>query len=125
MRSAQRGMSLSGFLLLAIALASILKLTVTIVPPYIDHWAIDKAIKALLKDTNAQTSPADLKKGLGTRFSVNNIRSHSVEDFVYSKDGAVSIVDVDYEVRRNIVANIDVVISFQKTYSSAEIASFK
>lgn len=119
MRRRQQGISYIGVMILIAIAGVILKVTTVVAPPYLEYMTIDKAIKAMLRDPQADNmSVADAKSGLSTRFEVNNVTDQKPEDFVYTKDGNKLVIDLDYEVRRHLGANIDVVIHFKNTYTS-------
>lgn len=98
-------------------LGVLIKVVATVGPAYYDSYTIDKIIVSLFRDGRAN-SVADFKRGLGDRFQINNIRDKSPEDFEYGFEDKNLIVNVDYEVRKPFIGNMDVVMHFKKTYSS-------
>lgn len=119
----QRGMSYLGILTLLGISGLILKIAVAIGPAYYDNYTIEKIIISLFRDGRAN-SVADFKRGLDDRFQINNIRNKSADDFKYTFEDKKLTVLVDYEVRENFVANIDLVMHFKKTYGSELKADF-
>jgi hypothetical protein len=47
---------------------------------------------------------------------VNNIRGFDLKQIQIEKDGDIVHLNVDYEVRNNIISNVDAVIHFQHEY---------
>jgi len=123
MRRWQKGMSYLGILALIGIFGILIKVAATVGPPYYDHYTIDKIITSLYRDGRGN-SIADFKRGLENRFQINNIRDKKPDDFEYSFDDRKLVVVVDYEVRKPFIGNIDLVMSFKKTYGSELKADF-
>lgn len=117
MKRYQQGMSYFGVLVAVTLLGSIIKIAATIGPAYYDNYTIDKIIVSLFRDGRGNT-PEDFKRGLSDRFQINNIRDKSPDDFVYRMEDKKLVVEVDYEVRKPFIGNLDVVMHFKKTYRS-------
>lgn len=115
MRRQQLGMSSLGFFCVVLFAATFIKVAAVTSTPYFDFYNTDKAIDSLFRDGRTK-SIEDFKRGLSNRFSVNNIRDKTPDDFSYSFEDKKLIVTVDYEVRKPFMGNIDVVMRFKKTY---------
>lgn len=113
----QKGMSYISLLFLVAVAGGLVKVVTTIGPTYYDNYTIDKIIVSLFRDGRANNID-DFKRALSDRFQINNIRDKSPEDFNYRMDDKKLIVDVDYEVRKPFIGNLDVVMHFKKTYGS-------
>ncbi len=113
----QSGMSYLGVMFILIIFASILKLTAAVGPAYYDYYTIDKIITSLYREGRVG-SIDDFKSALSNRFQINNIRDKSPDSFNYSMDSGTLVVELDYEVRSNLVGNLDLVAHFKKTYDS-------
>jgi hypothetical protein len=116
-RRSQRGMSYSGVMIAVMLFAGLIKVVATIGSDYYDNYTIGKMIESLLAEGRTG-SPAEFQRALSDRFQINGIRNRTPDDFFYEMDGKTLIVTVDYEVRKNFVGNLDVVMNFNKTYSS-------
>lgn len=122
-RSKQLGMSYLGILVAVAIFGGIIKVVATIGPAYYDNYTIDKIIVSLFRDGRAN-SIEDFKRGLSDRFQINNIRDKTPDDFDYKFDDKKLIVDVDYEVRKPFIGNVDLIVHFKKTYGSELKADF-
>ncbi|MCC2639067.1 MAG: hypothetical protein K0Q68_2786 [Moraxellaceae bacterium] len=123
MRISQRGFSYVGLLSVIGILGMLLKVVTAVGPAYYDNYTIDKIIISLFRDGRAN-SVADFKRGLSDRFQINNIRDKSPDDFEYEFEDKMLTVIVDYEVRQPFMGNVDVVMTFKKTYGSELKAEF-
>ncbi|MGH8492277.1 MAG: DUF4845 domain-containing protein [Moraxellaceae bacterium] len=116
-RHAQRGMSYIGVMFVAMLFAFAIKVVAAVGSDYYDNYTIGKIVRSLL-DEGRTGSVEEFRRALSDRFQINNIRDKSPDDFEYRMEGKTLVVVVDYEVRKNFVANLDVVMHFNKTYSS-------
>lgn len=123
MRRRQQGFSYGGLLAAVFILGAIIKVAAAVGPAYYDAYTIDKIIESLYRDGRAN-SINDFKRGLADRFQINNIRDKSPDDFEYTFEDRKLTVEVDYEVRRPFIGNLDVVMTFKKTYGSEIKADF-
>ena len=120
---AQRGLSYWGVMFGVMFLVLALKLTMAVWPVYWDNRIIDQTIVERLKVTDKSISPEEFKRGVNEQFNMNNIRDLTFDDVAktYSEGGL--IVQVEYEVRRPFIANIDLVMSFKKKFDQRAIKS--
>lgn len=116
-RRSQLGMSYMGVMFAAMLFAFTVKVVATLGSDYFDNYTVGKMVSAVMREGRAD-SVASFKRALSDRFQINGIRNMTPDDFEYSMDGKVLVVVVDYEVRKNFIGNLDVVMHFNKTYSS-------
>jgi len=113
----QSGLSMFGLLMLLIGLAIAMNLGLTLGPHYMDNRAIVQVVETLdpniWKGTKRNAHLA-VNKGL----KVNSVRSIKSEDAVkIVKNKGVTKVTVDYEIRENLIGNVDAVLVFNKEYT--------
>jgi hypothetical protein len=59
-------------------------------------------------------SPGKIRSDLAKRFYVNEIRTLDQKAIKLKKVGAAVQLELDYEVRENILANVDAVVIFKE-----------
>ena len=120
MRSFQRGLSYWGILFGISFFAMIIKVAATIGPIYLDYINLDKMIEAKFRETQVDKFEVPkFKKDLEAQMEMNGLRDRKVDDLMtVLKDGGKLMLEVDYEERRNLMANLDVVVHFKKSYTS-------
>lgn len=127
MRASQRGLSYWSVLFGVSLIALIIKVAATIGPVYLDYFTIDKMLQAKFRDT--QVDKFDLKtftNDLNAQMDRNNMRDRKVDDLmVIRREGDKTIIDLDYEERKNLMSNLDLVAHFKKSYSSEKPEGFK
>lgn len=115
--SRQRGMSPLAMILIIVVIVAFGTFGVKTVPTYVDFNTIDTAINSLLTDAKVGLlSEEEIESRLGKRFTINNVKVVSERDLVIEKEGGYLTIVLDYEVRKDLFSNIDVVISFNREY---------
>ena len=123
MRKNQQGASYIGILLGIIALAFMLKIIVAVWPLYWDDRVINGQIVEQIKNSSAEITPLKFATEVDKRLEMNNIRDTKFEDIatVSTKDGLQ--VTKKYEVRKNFMLNIDLVLTFEKSFDKRSVES--
>lgn len=113
----QQGASTIGILIGVLFFASLLTLLIKLGPAYLDDYTIKGALEGLDGEEGlSQMTPADVRRLVTKRLSVNNVDSFNAKDINIEKDGDLVIISLDYEVRTHVVSNVDAVISFSHFY---------
>lgn len=112
--SKQRGMTaISLFIVIAMAIMVIIFL-IRLVPIYIDSASVESAVQSMASDAKMKTAGTkQIKKSLLTKFNLNSVYSVTGDDIYVSKVGGKTLIEVDYEIRENVVGNLDFVASFK------------
>ncbi len=120
MRASQRGLSYWSVLFGVGLFGLALKIGAAVGPVYLDYFTIDKMLQAKFRDP--QIDKFELKafrSELSAQMDRNNIRDRKIDDLmVISRDGDKVLIDLDYEERKKLIGNMDVVVHFKKSYSS-------
>ena len=126
MRSSQRGISYWGILFGVSFFALLIKVAATVGPMYLDYMTIDEMLQAKFRDTQVdKLEVAKFKTELAAQMERNGIRDRKVDDLmVVSRDGNKLLIELDYEERKNLMANLDVVVHFKKSYSTEKPDGF-
>ncbi|GGY75934.1 DUF4845 domain-containing protein [Marinobacter zhanjiangensis] len=113
----QQGASTIGILVAVLFFASLLTLVIKLGPVYLDDYTIQGALEGLDGEEGlSQMTPADVRRLVTKRLSVNNVDGFNAKDINIEKDGDLVIISLDYEVRTPVVSNVDAVISFSHFY---------
>jgi hypothetical protein len=126
MRSSQRGVSYWGILFGVSFFALMIKVAATVGPMYLDYMTIDKMLQAQFRETQIdKLEVPKFKKSLEEQMERNGIRDRKVDDLmVLGRDGTKLLVELDYEERKNLMANLDVVVHFKKSYTTDKPGGF-
>jgi len=111
--SKQNGLTLLGFLIVLVVVLFFTYVGMRIVPLYLEYSALLNAMEQLENTPGAaEMSPLAIKKkienSLWVSYSTDNIKREHVR--ISRSDGVK--VRVAYEVRRPMIGNVDVIVSF-------------
>ena len=114
LRNSEQGITLIGFLLGLALLAFVLVMGMKIVPMYTEYYNLSKALDSMSEEDNlANKTNYQIKTALFRRLQTNYVTSITEKHIrIVRKDGVR--VRVTYEVRRGLIANLDVVGRFDK-----------
>ncbi|VUD56513.1 hypothetical protein TDB9533_02169 [Thalassocella blandensis] len=116
----QKGFSMPGWILIIGFAGFLMMFVIAAAPPYIDNIYVQDALKSLVKDGQnlGQMEKNEIKRALSSYFTINRINSDAEKSFEIKKYGNRVIVNANYEVRSNLMANIDVVVKFENQLDS-------
>jgi len=91
-----------------------------LIPIYMDYSTINSALMTVAKGAQPGESPAQLKSSIDNLFDVNSVNSVKVSDIAIKPDtdGKTLIMSLNYDARTNFIANVDIVVHFEKTYTA-------
>ncbi len=113
----QQGGALA-MMIIALFFGALLTLAIKIGPAYIDDITIQEALESLEGTEGlGQMGPAQVRTLINKRLSVNNVRGFDAKNITVEKNGEFVVIKVDYEVRNNIIGNVDSIVHFQHEYS--------
>ena len=111
----QRGMTTIALVLVLALVAFFVLLGLKLYPIYYDSFKVGAALDSLKGDTTLTSkTPAEVVDRLMKRLSIDNVDHVEKSDVTVEKTGKGIHVSVEYEARKNIVGNVDVVVSFSK-----------
>ncbi len=90
-------------------------------PIYMEYNSINSALTTVSKNVTAGESPAQIRSSINGLFDVNSISVIKPEDIEIKQDPDTKalVMNLDYDARTNFIANVDLVVHFEKTYSAA------
>ena len=115
-RSKQRGITILAAILLLIIIGFVAVLIMRVLPIYIDYFSTRSTLEGLKGEPGIQErSPIDITKSIDRRFNISYIEHIQARDIKIIKKGGVLSLLLKYEDRRPLIANMDVVASFNET----------
>ena len=111
--SKQKGFTLVG-LILVFALIGIVTLSVLkIFPIYMEHLSIQTSIEAIETDPEIKKMTVGQIRGLfGKKLDMNQVTSINAKDAKINRSISDITMKIEYEVRKDYIGNIDIVLSF-------------
>lgn len=119
-RKYQGGLTMITWILLIAMIGFIGLFAFKLIPIYMDFYTINNALTTVAKDVTATESPVQVKQAIDNIFDVNSVNAVKVDDIGIKPgaDGKGLELDLDYDARSNFVANVDLVVHFEKTYTA-------
>lgn len=109
----QRGISKLGLLMLLVLITGFFTVGMKLGPIYIDHNLITGISQDLIDNGEASNmTVGDLRQRVSDGLRVNNIRGFDLTDITMRKDNGNPIITIAYERRVELVANLDVIATF-------------
>src|SRR5262245_60370044 len=96
----QSGVTLTGFILVAIIVVAILLFAFKVAPAYFEYYSIQKQFKAIASDPGAgRMSRREIEGAFVLRSTVENITSIGPGDILITKDGGSVVLSAEYSKR--------------------------
>jgi len=109
----QRGFSKFGLLMMLVLLVSGLTFGLKILPVYLDPYFGEGGAERLIAGGRAATlTQGEIREEIANGLRVNNVRDFNLNSVTLERENAEPVLVIEYERRVPLVANIDVVISF-------------
>jgi hypothetical protein len=111
----QQGMTLIGWLLILLIIAVVATVALKLIPVYLDGYKVYQTLSSIAEDSSASGKNInELRKMINRRFDINMVNDASPEDVTISKQGGVTVIEVEYEARRQLFGNLHAVVVFEK-----------
>ncbi len=112
----QRGMTLTSFLVVLIVVGFFLYVGMKLFPMYQEYYAVRSAMKSLAKEPSVGTmAPAQIQELFFKRLYINYSDNVKPANVKFNRRDNGWTLNVNYEVRRPLVGNLDVVGKFESS----------
>jgi Tfp pilus assembly protein PilE len=110
--NAERGVSLSGLIVVLVVLGAIALVVIKVVPAYIEYHAIKNAI---VKARAEGGTVREIQQSFDKNAEINNVDAIHGRDLMITRDGSQTQVGFEYEKRIPLAGNVSLVIDFAGT----------
>jgi len=113
--SKQQGLTMISILAIVVVVVFFVIFLIRLVPIYLDGFAITESLSYMeTQQELKKKSIRDIRKSLMSKLNLNSVYGVVADDVYIIKKRNKVFIEVDYEVRENIVGNLDFVVSFNK-----------
>src|SRR5512139_506395 len=112
-RTQQRGLSMIGFLFVAVMLVMLAMLAMKVVPAYIEFFGVKKVLADMAHQSDLRNmSNGEIRNDFDKRASVGYVEGVKGKDLMVDRSGGIPVVITEYTFRTKLVHNISLVIDF-------------
>ena len=112
MKRTQQGMTLIGFVMVLAVAGVFIYMGMKLIPMYSEYYAVKQAMEGLSKEGAGAYDAAKVKDFFFRRLDMSYSENVKPQDVKLIRKDSGWMMTVDYEVRRPLIANIDVVGHF-------------
>jgi hypothetical protein len=113
MRIRQRGLSMLGFLFVAVVVVTCVMIGFRVLPSYIEFYSIQKALEQSLADAKDLNSAAEVRKAFQKRADAGYIESVSGRDIDVVKSKNEVTASASWTRKLPMVANVSLLLEFE------------
>lgn len=116
----QQGVTMITIVLGLLLLSFFVLIAVTLFPVYMENFNVSSHVSKLSQDANTKEMTRDeVKATLLRRFGIDDVKHVDRDDITISElEGGGYEIDVEYEVRKEFMGNVDLVIFFHNVGKS-------
>jgi hypothetical protein len=113
----QAGLGAVGWLLSILALGAVASLAGKLVPLYSDFSVMSNVLDGMAEEEGfIHRTDRMIGETIKKRFRVNGVRSFNIKDNIKINRTSIGVeLVMDYEIRMDLIRNIDMIVSFDKT----------
>ena len=109
----QSGITLVSFVIVLVVVGFFFYMGMVLGPTYSEYYGVVKSMKSLASQSDAETmDKARLQINLQKYFDVGYVESVQGKDLKLTRNKSMNEIDMNYEVRRPFIYNIDFVVKF-------------
>jgi len=117
----QRGATIFGMMIIAMALVFGALLVMKILPPYMDYWTVKKVLSVMANDPELKNmSEREVRNSFDKRASIDNITSVKGSDLEISKEEGEVIIEANYPVKVHLVGNMSACMDFAASTAASK-----
>ena len=114
--SRQQGISSAGVLLIAVFLGLFFTVGLKVGPLYVDHNLITGLCQGLIDNGEANSmTVTEVRDRLSSTLRINNVPDLDLNSIRLRKENGEAIITVAYEKRVPLIANLDIVATFDES----------
>jgi hypothetical protein len=116
MRKGQQGLSLLGLIFIGFVLIFAALLLMKVTPPYLEYFAIKKAVVGIAAETRGRgASASDIRRRFDSRSAVDDFSSVKASDLEITKEGNDYVLTASYRREVPLFGNVGLFIDFVAT----------
>ena len=112
----QRGMTPVGWVLVFLLIAFFALVALRLIPIYLESFTVGSVISDLKEEPGISAmTTREIATLINKRFDINSVTNVGTDDIYVEKSGGTMTISAEYEVRKPMLGNVDIVVSFNKS----------
>ena len=111
-RARQQGLTLIGFILVAVVIAIFVVVGARMTPAYIEWYSVQKSLEKTLRDVKDPTALVEVRKTFERYLATDYIDSVTSRDLEITKDGNAITLSVAWTRKLHLVGNVSLFLDF-------------
>jgi type II secretory pathway pseudopilin PulG len=111
----QRGVSLTGLIIVLAVLGFVGVMAAKLMPSYIEYFAVKKMLASMEQAGDLKGTVRDIRYGFDKRNAIEDVKSVKGEDLEITKEGGETVVSANWSVKIPLVNNISACVDFAVT----------
>jgi len=113
LQSKQRGLSMIGFLFVAVVLIFVAMLAMKLVPAYIEFFSVKKILATMGQESELRSkSNGEIRSDFAKRSNTGYVTVVKPEDITIDRSSGTPVISADYEFRTKLFGNVSLVVDF-------------
>ena len=108
----QRGLSLSGLLLICVVVITVVLLAFKLFPPYREYLSIKKALTEIARNPETKGSTSEIQAAYERRAAIDDFPSVRGKDLQIEKRGDGVVISAEWSVKVPLFYNVSACIDF-------------
>ncbi|MCW9025586.1 MAG: DUF4845 domain-containing protein [Gammaproteobacteria bacterium] len=113
-RTKQKGITGIGWLIILALIAFFTLIILKLIPIYLDSFKVNSVLNSIEEEyAGRDVTPVEMTNTILKRLDINMVDGVTKDDIYIERTKKTLTVEIDYEVRTNLMGNVDAVIFFQ------------
>ena len=115
-RQQQQGMTAIGWVGILALIALVTLFALRLIPVYLASFNVSSILSSVEEEySHKDVTPLEITKTLMKRLDINMVTDVTKDDIFIERTGKALQVEIDYEVRKSLMGNVDIVVYFNKS----------
>ena len=112
----QHGLSITSWIMIIAVILFFALLGIKMIPSYLEFYTIQDVLVSITEDSSMKkASPKKIRQIFNRRIDINGVYDFDQKNLKITKvKGGKISMEVEYEIRKEMAGNVDVVMSFYK-----------
>ena len=112
----QKGMTAVGWVFVLGLIAMVTLFALRLIPVYLDSLDVNSVLSSIEEDHNRkEMTPNEVTEKILKRLDINMVDGVTKDDIYIERTGKSLLVEIDYEVRKSLMGNVDIIVYFNKS----------